>query len=78
MQETLSLYRQFYDRPICLPSLLASELSSDASSDPVYQQVLAAVIYFLIAIYTPLAAVEPISVNFGHRLTQQHIVGSHR
>jgi len=39
MQDSLSLHRQFYDRPVCLPSPLASELIGDASSDPVYQQV---------------------------------------
>lgn len=38
MQETLCLYRQFYDCPVCLPSRLASELGGDALSDPVYQQ----------------------------------------
>lgn len=38
MQETLRLYQQFYDCPVCLPSILASELRGDASSDPVHQQ----------------------------------------
>ena len=35
----MSLYEKFYDRPVCLPKLLASELSGDAMSDPVHQQV---------------------------------------
>jgi len=40
MQETLYLYRQFYDRPVSLPSLLASELSSDNMAlDPAYRRV---------------------------------------
>ena len=35
LQESLSLYRQFYDRPVSLPSQLASELSSgNMASDP--------------------------------------------
>jgi len=35
LEESLSLYRQFYDRPVALPSQVASELTSgNAASDP--------------------------------------------
>ena len=40
MQESLCLYRQFYDLPVSLPSQLASEPSGGgAASDPSMQQV---------------------------------------
>jgi len=42
MRESLSLYEQFYDRPVSLPSQLASELGSgDAASDSCTEQVVA-------------------------------------